>query len=199
MFQHIEAVIMGERIEACFRLKKQSDRTIVKFSRRKDCEHVMRKKSELRKLKPSDLDLPNGKMLYINESLCPYYRGLLNRCRKLWKKQGIFSFFTVNGSVRIKVRENGPYHIIIITHWWFQRFFPWRRFYDVIIIHLFLVRDSCQAVPCKKLYLWFFLFRNEMFYWPFSRGSLSLSNYYAWALLRDNFFIANLLMPVSAY
>ena len=116
MFQHIEAVIMGERIEACFRLKKQSDRTIVKFSRRKDCEHVMRKKSELRKLKPSDLDLPNGTMLYINESLCPYYRGLLNRCRKLWKKQGIFSFFTVNGSVRIKVRENGPYHIIIITH-----------------------------------------------------------------------------------
>ena len=116
MFQHIEAVIMGERIEACFRLKKQSDRTIVKFFRRKDCEHVMRKKSELRKLKPSDLDLPNGTMLYINESLCPYYRGLLNRCRKLWKKQGIFSFFTVNGSVRIKVRENGPYHIIIITH-----------------------------------------------------------------------------------
>ena len=100
-------------IEACHRLKKQSDRTIVKFSRRKDFEHVMRKKSELRKLKPSKLDLPNGKKLYINESLCPY-RGLWNKCKKLWKKQRIFSFFTVNGSIRIKIRENGPYNII--TH-----------------------------------------------------------------------------------
>ena len=70
----------------------------------------MRKKSELRKLKPSELDLPNGTKLYINESLCPYDRGLWNQCKKLWNKQGIFSFFTVNGSVR----ENGPYNII--TH-----------------------------------------------------------------------------------
>ena len=110
VLQHIGVGITGEGIEACHRLNKQSDRTIVKFSRRKDCEHVMRKKSELRKLKPSELDLPNGTKLYINESLCPYYRGLWNQCKKLWNKQGIFSFFTVNGSVR----ENGPYNII--TH-----------------------------------------------------------------------------------
>ena len=33
----------------------------VTFSRRKNCEHAMRKKkNELRKLKPSELDLPNG-------------------------------------------------------------------------------------------------------------------------------------------
>ena len=114
VLQHIGVGITREGIEACHRLNKQSDRTIVKFSRRKDCEHVMRKKSELRKLKPSELDLPNGTKLYINESLCPYYRGLWNQCKKLWNKQGIFSFFTVNGSIRIKIRENGPYNII--TH-----------------------------------------------------------------------------------
>ena len=112
--------IEGEGIEACHRLNKQSDRTIVKFSRRKVCEHVMRKKSELRKLKPSELDLPNGTKLYINESLCPYYRGLWNQCKKLCNKQGMFSFFTVNGSIRIKMdkgpfnRENGQFNII--TH-----------------------------------------------------------------------------------
>ena len=111
MLQHIGAGITGESIEACHRLNKQSVRTIVKFSRRKDCEHVMWKKSKLRKLKPSELDLPNGTELYINESLCPYYRGLWNQCKKLWNKQGIF-FFTVNGSIRIKIRENGPYNII---------------------------------------------------------------------------------------
>ena len=112
MLQHIGAGITGEGIEACHRLKKHSDSTIVKFSRRKNCEHVIRKKSELRKLKPSELYLPNGTKLYINERLCPYYRGLWNQRKKLWNKQWIFSFFTVNGSIRIKMREGGPCNII---------------------------------------------------------------------------------------
>ena len=92
VLHHIGVGITGEGIEACHRLKKQSDRTVVKFLRRKDCEHFMRKKSELRKLKPSELNLPNGTKLYINENLCPYYRGLWNQCKKLWNKQGIFFF-----------------------------------------------------------------------------------------------------------
>ena len=71
VLQHIGVAITGECIEACHRLNKQCDSTIVKFSRRNDCEYVMRKKSELRKLKPSELDLPNRAKLYINESLCP--------------------------------------------------------------------------------------------------------------------------------
>ena len=41
VLQHIGVGIRGEGIDACHRLNKQSDRTIVKFSRRKDCEHVM--------------------------------------------------------------------------------------------------------------------------------------------------------------
>ena len=92
VLQHIDGGIMEEGIEGCHRL--------------------MRKKSELRKLKPSELDLPNGTKLYINESLCPYYRGLWNQCKKLWNQQ--ISFFIANGSVRIKIREGGPYNII--TH-----------------------------------------------------------------------------------
>ena len=80
MLQHIGVDITEERIKACHRLNKQSDGTNVKFSRRKDCEHAMQKKkvnfNHLRKIKPSELDLPNGTKLYINESLCPYYRGL---------------------------------------------------------------------------------------------------------------------------
>ena len=41
--------------------------------------------------------------------------GLWNHCKNLWNKQGIFYFFTVNGSIRIKQRENGPYNIITPT------------------------------------------------------------------------------------
>ena len=114
MLQHIGVDLTWERIEACHRLNKQSDRTIVRFSRRKDCEHVIRKQNELRKLKPSELDLPNGTKLSINESFCLYYRDLWNQCKTLWNKQGVFSFFTLNGSLRIKIRENGPHNIV--TH-----------------------------------------------------------------------------------
>ena len=114
VLQHIGANITNEKIESCHRLNKNADRTIVKFLRRKDCEQVMRVKSELKKLKPADLDLSVGTKLYINESLCPYYRGLWNQCKKLWNRRKLFSFFTVNGSVRVKLQENGSYNII--TH-----------------------------------------------------------------------------------
>ena len=51
MYKHIGADITAERNEACHCLNKQNDITIVKLLRRKDCEHVMRKKSELRELR----------------------------------------------------------------------------------------------------------------------------------------------------
>ena len=54
----IGANITNEKIESCNRLNKNTDRTIVKFSRRKNCDQVIRVKGELKKLKPVDLDLP---------------------------------------------------------------------------------------------------------------------------------------------
>ena len=44
VLQHVGVDITGEGIEACHRLNKQSDKTIVKFSRRKDCEQSCEKK-----------------------------------------------------------------------------------------------------------------------------------------------------------
>ena len=43
VLHHIGVGITGQVMEACYRLNKQSDSTIVKFSKRKDCEHVMQK------------------------------------------------------------------------------------------------------------------------------------------------------------
>ena len=68
--------------------------------------------SELKMLKPTNLDLPVGTKFYINESLCPYNRDLWNRCKKLWNRRKLFSFFTVNGSVGVKLQENVSYNII---------------------------------------------------------------------------------------
>ena len=87
---------IGEyRIEACHRLTK-SDCTIVKFSRRKDYEHLMRIEKRLKNLNPTNLSFPEGTKIYVNDSLCPYYRGLWNECKKLWNNKKIYSYFTVN-------------------------------------------------------------------------------------------------------
>ena len=77
ILHHIGVNISEDKIEACHRLGKNSDRIIVKFSSRKDCQHTMRVKEDLKDLDATDLDLPAGTKLYINESLCPYYRGFI--------------------------------------------------------------------------------------------------------------------------
>ena len=35
-------------------------------------------------LNPNDLDFPEGTRLFINDTLCPYYRVLWNKYKKLW-------------------------------------------------------------------------------------------------------------------
>ena len=90
ILHHIGVNISGDKIEACHRLGKNSDRTIVKFSSRKDCEHTMLVKKDLKDLDATDLDLPAGTKLYINGSLCPYYRELWNEAKKMWNKKKYF-------------------------------------------------------------------------------------------------------------
>ena len=51
VLQHIGVEISKGGIESCHRLNKKLYRTIVNFSRRKDCEHVMRAKKDLKKVK----------------------------------------------------------------------------------------------------------------------------------------------------
>ena len=106
----IEADICEEKIKSCHCLNIKSDRAIVKFSWRKDCEQVMRVKNDLKVLNPTDLDFPGGARLFINDSFCPYYRGLWNECKKLWINKKIFSFFAVDGTCRLKLEQDGPYN-----------------------------------------------------------------------------------------
>ena len=60
VLQYIGANITNEKIESRHRLNKNADTTIVKFLKRKDCDQVIRVKSELKKLKPADLGLLVG-------------------------------------------------------------------------------------------------------------------------------------------
>ena len=109
-----------EDLEDCHRIK--GDRTIVKFSSRRKSSKVLRKKKKLKNIDSSKFDFNAGVKLYINESLCPYYRGLWGKCKKLWLDKVIFSFYTINGILRIKKSERDS--AIPITHdeglWQFQ-------------------------------------------------------------------------------
>ena len=48
---------------------------------------MMCAKKDLKDLDATDLYLPAGTKLYINDSLCPYYRGLWNEAKKQRNKK----------------------------------------------------------------------------------------------------------------
>ena len=66
---------------------KEKERTIVKFVNRKDCLQILRMKKEPISLDPTMLDFPENTKIYVNKSLCHYYRVIRNKC------QNFFFFF----------------------------------------------------------------------------------------------------------
>ena len=79
---------------------------IVKFSRRKDCQQLLAVKKDLRKLKMEDVGLPGQNKLFINKNLCPYYKVLWSKSKKLHSLGKINSFFISGDTIKIKVNEN---------------------------------------------------------------------------------------------
>ena len=76
--------------------------------RRKYFQQVPSVKKDIQKFTASDLDFPNTTIkLYINESLCPYYRILWSKSKALFTMRKIHNFIS-NGSVKIRLQEKGP-------------------------------------------------------------------------------------------
>ena len=113
VFKKIGVEIDEWNVQACHRLKEKG-RTIVKFVNSKDCLQILRVKKDLKSLEPTELDFPENTKIFINESLCPYYRGIWNKCKKLKAIQKIHRFYTISGLIRVKLEETGPSRII--TH-----------------------------------------------------------------------------------
>ena len=128
-------------IQAFHRLKDK-DRTIVKFTNRKDCLRILRVKRQLKGLDPSAVDLPEGTKIFVNESLCPYYLGIWNKCKKLRDKQKGHQYYTINGLIRLRIEESGQAKII--THMVdLQNLFPdieidssWLYFFGIYFYYL---------------------------------------------------------------
>ena len=70
-----------------------------------------------------DFGFEESNKIYVNESLCPYYRVLWAKSKKLHQLEKIFSFNASNGSIKIKINEND--NGITITHTSdFETYFP---------------------------------------------------------------------------
>ena len=68
VLQKIGCELSPRDLEVCHRLRKNSDRGIVKFSRRKDCEQIMSVKKHLKKVKMQDIGLSGNQSIFINTS-----------------------------------------------------------------------------------------------------------------------------------
>ena len=60
IFGKLASNISSDRIEACHRVGSTTDTVIVKFSKRKDCQHVWSVKNDLKKLTKEDFELPGN-------------------------------------------------------------------------------------------------------------------------------------------
>ena len=97
-------------------------RAIVKFSHRKDCQQLMKVKKDSSKLNLTDIDLGKTK-IFINKTLCPYYKLLWSKSKKLHAMKQIHSYYVSNDTVKVKLEQTSrPFSITHATD--FDKHFP---------------------------------------------------------------------------
>lgn len=112
ILQNINVDCCETDIEACHRIK--NNRTIVKFSSRKKIYQIFKVKKNLRDKDFSGVEgLSKDTNIYINESLCPYYRLLWSKCKDLCNRKIIYRFWSINGILRVKVTETSEPKVIL--------------------------------------------------------------------------------------
>ena len=60
-------------------------------------------KKKLKNIDHRKIGLSSGTKVFINESLCGYYKLLWSKCKKLFLETKIASFWVTNGTVKIKL------------------------------------------------------------------------------------------------
>ena len=111
VFKKIDINVLPENIEACHRLSSKNANIIVKFSKRKDRANVLDNKRKLKDLDMSDIGLETNKV-FLNWNLCPYYKSLRWKCKKLFEASKIDSFWIAGSKVMMKLEvRSEPIHI----------------------------------------------------------------------------------------
>ena len=116
IFEKFDVVLEAMDIVACHRLGK-TNRVIVKLLNRKDSQYILEKKYKLRNIalyNHDESENSNSRKIFINQSLCPYYRKLYGLVKDLSNEGLIDSFWISNGT--IKIRESSQFKPVPITH-----------------------------------------------------------------------------------
>ena len=94
IFREYDADIDPFNIEACHRLKSNHwpKKVIVILAKSKDALKILRGKKKLKTTELCQKGFPPNTIVFINESLCSYYRFLWSECKKFWSKKFIVSF-----------------------------------------------------------------------------------------------------------
>ena len=100
-------------LEDCHWIKTQgSKKVVIKFSRQKGANKV---RAEKKKLKEKNLtSLGINKPIYMNDSLCTYYKKLWAKLKKPRDNKVIHAFWISSGSIKLKVSKTG--HVHTVTH-----------------------------------------------------------------------------------
>ena len=114
--ESIGVYISSNDIEACHRLntknEKSPKKTIVRFVNRKFCDQMHLNKFKLRdnkgntRSKLKDINI-HGK-IFINSNLCPYFKFIWGRCKRIYDQKMINRFWVYNGFIFIALEENSP-------------------------------------------------------------------------------------------
>ena len=110
----IGMVLFSRDLKRCHWLRKNSDRVIVKFSHRKDCEQIISVKKDLKKIKKQGIGLTGNHSIFINTSLSPYYRMLWSKCKRLHELGNTTNFYISSGTIKVKITSNSS--PIAVTH-----------------------------------------------------------------------------------
>lgn len=103
-----------QNVEACHWLKSNnsSKKAIIKLSKRKDAAKICELKKKLKSLKFEWMSINNP--IFINDSLCGYYRELWTKCKMIWINKYIQGFWVLYRSIKVKVSESST--PCVITH-----------------------------------------------------------------------------------
>ena len=89
---------------------KGPKKVIVKLSRREDANKICVSNKGLKGMNLSPFGI--NSTVYINDSLCTYYKMLRGKCRKLQLNKYIHSFWATNGTIKLKTVGNGRVYAV---------------------------------------------------------------------------------------
>ena len=104
IFEVLNVVVDLSNFEdGCCVASRTSKMVIMKLFRCKDANKICRVKKNFNNVNLSSLGIQNG--VFINGSLCCYYKMLWSKCKKLSSKKSVHAFWVSNSSVILKTED----------------------------------------------------------------------------------------------